>query len=103
MKNKTKSIKAELWELNICDSVLDLIHGHTRKIKELYIPSISTAINYADNTLHCFKTQNVRYGVNGGKIKNVKLPDYIENLIQEYFNTKNNITDIVLEILLNEK
>lgn len=38
-------MKIELWELKVCDSVLDYVHGCSYKIFEIFVPQLSLGVN----------------------------------------------------------
>jgi hypothetical protein len=78
-----KEIKAEIWEIQICGSAVEMVHGNYQTITELYIPSEKIGCNLANKHLHCFAVDHDRYSKIGkGKlIKLVTIPlEFVERL-----------------------
>jgi len=102
---KEKTVKAELWEINICGSAIDMVHGAYQTIQELYIPSKKISCNIANNYAHCFKTDKGRYfskETSSKKIAMLDLPekfvDFLEIQIKSQGAIKKSIESI-LEII----
>ena len=72
---KEKEVKAEIWEIKICGSALEMVHNAYQTIKEIYIPSEGISCNLADRYLHCF-IDNGRYSRSKEDklIKSITLP-----------------------------
>ena len=42
-------MRAYIYDITITDSVMDMIHGHSYDIKELYIPTLHIVANMGGN------------------------------------------------------
>ena len=78
-----KEIKAEIWEVKICGSALDMVHNNYQTIIELYITSEKISCNLANECLHCFETYDGRY--KGNKlVKETTVPLIFVRKAKEY-------------------
>jgi hypothetical protein len=93
-----KKIKAEIWQVKICDSGVDIVHNNYRIIKELYIPSEGISCNLADENLHCFIDETDRYGRSKENtlIKKIDISPIFVKKAKEYIKTQQ-------ELLVNLK
>lgn len=98
---KEKKIKAEIWQLDVCNSVMDVIHRNTQRIIELYIPSQNISCNIANDTLHCFIPSPTRYGLKPvtKKLKSITVSESLVSNLLEYINSQLDITNILKEVL----
>jgi len=83
---KEKEIKAEIWEIQICGSAVEMVHNAYQTITEIFIPSEEISCNLADGCLHCFKTYDGRYKNNGENIlvKETTVPLIFVRKAKEY-------------------
>ena len=110
MKKKSKEdlwIKAEVWEIYISDGVMDLVHGFSRPITEVYIPRYHISFNLVDDIVHVFRTYDGRYANKEASAKNPKktlntrvLKEMAETL-NKYLKLKDQI-DIGIKDFYNE-
>ena len=49
-------MNADIYVLEVCDNALDLVHGFSREITEIYIPNKKIAFNEDGGSYHCFTT-----------------------------------------------
>ena len=45
-------MKAEIWKLKCVESAMDMIHGHTIDVVELYIPELNISFNSKENLVY---------------------------------------------------
>ena len=78
-------MKAQIWEIYVCESALDAVHGFSHPILELYIPELKFTIN----DISCFVTTDNRYAPsksnenrpNPKLIKEIELSDcYVDEI-----------------------
>jgi len=100
---KEETINAEIWELKICGSAIDMVHGAYQTITELYIPSEKIGCNLADEYLHCFVVNPERYGKIGkGKIiKSLTIPSEFVERLKKSIKLQGKITRTLDDILAN--
>lgn len=55
------TVSAELWDVNMCEGVMDMIHGGGFVLREIYIPSAKIALNVWNNEVNCFSENGDRY------------------------------------------
>ncbi len=91
-----KEIKAEIWVLQVYNSVLDKVHNNYTIIKELYIPSEKISCNLANDSLHCFPIESGlhRYTYKTCKAKKISTiiisKEFIEN-VKNFIDSKKKI------------
>lgn len=88
-------MKAKLYRLGICDSVLDLSHGFTREIREIYIPELNICFNSENNSTHCFESGCNRYKENSKLIKNIEIPEDIAKILKNYIKSQKKLNKVV--------
>lgn len=57
-------MKAEIWELHLSYSPIDLLFGKYEIIKELYIPLLNYSFNFTYDTVNLIKYDENRYKYN---------------------------------------
>jgi hypothetical protein len=83
-------MKAELWQFDVTDNVLSMIHGQFTTIKELYFPKTKICLNFAGGLMHCFYGEKTRHE-KGKKIKSVNISDDLYESILGYLTCRNNL------------
>jgi hypothetical protein len=89
-----KDIKAEIWEIRICNSVLDMTHGWYQKIREIHIPSEEISLNIANDALNCFKTTvSLRYSheTQAILIGNIDIPSELVKEVKKYIELRDKL------------
>ena len=88
-----KKIKAEMWELNVSDSVLDSVHGFGRSIKEFYIPENDIAFNIdgINKKVNVFKLERAGRYDKATKIEDIELSKPFVDMMEKYLEMKSNI------------
>lgn len=82
-------MKAEIWEIKICEGVLGASHGMYKTIKELYIPEINVSLNIVNETINCFLSYSDRYkGKDVKKVEDVEIEENDVNIIAKYVTAK---------------
>jgi hypothetical protein len=94
---KEETIKAEIWELKIYGSAIDMIHGAYQTITELFVPSEKIGCNLADEYLHCFLVNPERYGKIGmvKLIKSIMIPSEFVERLKKYIKLQGKIIRIL--------
>jgi hypothetical protein len=79
-------MKAKVYRLDICDGVMDQIHGNGRKICEIFIPELNIAFNIEA----CFEiAYEDRYkGAHARCVEEIDVPDEIVRNLKSYINAK---------------
>jgi hypothetical protein len=54
-------MKAEIWELRLSYSPIELLLGTYESIKEVYIPVLNYSFNYSYDTINVIKSNEDRY------------------------------------------
>lgn len=71
-------MKAQLWKINVCEGVMEMVHGMGRSILEIYIPKANISLNAEGSSINYFKTYKDRYKQKGSfMVKKIDLPDKI--------------------------
>jgi len=89
--------KAQIYEIMITDSVMDMVHGNTRSIKELYIPKHNITFNCEKSgNWHCFKTPDTRYAYNDEArlIEEIDIDEKIVKNILSYIKQRKNMEKV---------
>ena len=76
---------AEIYELIVSDSVIDMVHNVGYSIVELYIPNKKIAFNEANDSFHCFITKKDRYK-DAVKVGIIEVPKAISLAMTDYIN-----------------
>lgn len=91
-------VKAEAWELYVSGGVMDLVHGFSRPITEVYIPHYRISFNLVDDVVHVFRTYDGRYAKPKGdgakspkKILNTKVLREMAETLDKYLKLKDQI------------
>jgi len=96
-------MKAEMYKIKICDSILDRAHGFTRQIEEYYIPKLKVAINLDGNLIHCFETDKDRYKrTKAVKIWETAVPTEVIEAIKKYIGAKKELEIIEKWVIVNK-
>ena len=98
---KEEKIKAEIWEIKICGSALDMVHNNYITIAELYIPSEKISVNLAEECLHCFASDPERYGklCKGKLMKSTVVSSEFVERLKKYIKLQGKILTAADEIL----
>ena len=101
-------VKAEVWEICICDGVMSLVHGFFRTITEVYIPRYRISFNFVDDMVHVFRTPDRRYAKNKEdgtkspkKILNTRVLKEMAETLNKYLKLKDQI-DIGIKAFYKE-
>ena len=106
---KKKGVLGVLWEVDVCGSAIDLVHGSFETIKELNIPSLSISINMAHDDIHCFKcpSQHDRYhkvmeiGKEARNLKSFTVPDDVVKAAKSFLKAQDTLEKETSKYLLN--
>ena len=83
-----KTIAAELWSIEVTQSVMDMVHGVHTKIIEAYIPEYNIAFNLCQGNMSAFIVERSgRYSPDNKtakKIKDITLPEKLVNDLKTY-------------------
>ena len=96
-------MKAQLWKIKVCNSVLDYSHNFSQSILELFLSKYSITVNYSNGVLHYFKSDSNRYkqaelittaidfpkDVAESMNDNLKKEEEIENQVKNLFDSLN--------------
>lgn len=98
-------MKAQLWKIKICNSILDYTHGFGYEIYEIYIPKMDVCINNAEDKLHCFKRHEERYNdfSNAELIKELDFSNDIAEYIESYLKNEEKISVYVKKLFKSIK
>lgn len=55
-----QSIQAVQYELVVCESMMDLVHGHSETIQEIFVPSSKVIFNSKGFIFHAEKPRNIQ-------------------------------------------
>ena len=82
-------MKAQLWEIKICSGPLEMAHGFSQKILEVYIPFFKISLNIEKDKINCFSTYEGRYSDKKGAtlVKIFDFPDYIVDALLIYISS----------------
>jgi len=98
-----KTVKAEFWELPICRSSLDMVHGCYETIREIYIPKHKLSVNVVDKTLHVFESDRGRYKKdekrNPIKLDETELTEEFVNNLLSFINTEKELYDQASKVI----
>ena len=104
-----KTIKAEQWQLYICNGVIDMVHGNYYPINEFYIPKYKIAFNMVNDNLNAFETGEDRYNQDPKesvpaptKISDVNIPESLAESIKMYIDLKKRITEHAIKFFMEE-
>jgi len=88
-------MKAQLWKIKICSGPLEMVHGFSQKILEVYIPSFNISLNIAEDKINCFSTYEGRYSGNKGStlVKTFDFPDYIVDALLLHISSTEKFTE----------
>jgi hypothetical protein len=104
-----KMIKAELWEVYVCEGTM--VHGHFYPIKEYYIPDYKIAFNIHNDGVNIFSTSENRYSTeiytaadlnnrpNSHKMKNVMIPEKFAKSLKQYLDLKEQIKQEAIKVV----
>ena len=99
-----KFVEAEIWKLQVCSSVIDMVHGGGQTIVELYVPSIDVACNLIEG-FHCFKVEDKnRYSesTNAKLIKKVNISLELSKAMIDYIENQNMFKKYIYSLLLQD-
>ena len=100
---KMQTVKAELWNVSVCNGVLDYVHNAFSEIKEFYIPSHKISFNVIDDKLSAFRTYENRYKGNEKqhpeKIENVTLPKSFVDKLEKYISLKEDLGKEAIKVI----
>ena len=108
---KSDEVKVELWSIEICDSVMDMVHGNTYSIQEFYIPKYNITFNcITGKGTHIFDTPKSRYAprseerAGGGgrdpeKLKELTMPDSFARELRNYVDNTQDIEEKVKDFV----
>ena len=88
-------MKAQLWKIKICSGPLEMVHGFSQKILDVYIPSFNISLNIAEDKINCFSTYEGRYSGNKGStlVKTFDFPDYIVDALLLHISSTEKFTE----------
>lgn len=102
---KDKTIKAEIWKLRVCGSVIEMVHNNYRTITEIYIPSEKIALNIIDEGVNCFKFDGAnRYTKENHATlsKSIVIPSSLVKIFKQYVELREEILRESKNILFQE-
>lgn len=90
---KKHKANAEIREIKIVMSQMDLIHNNYRTITEFYIPKDKISFNLVDGDLHVFHTEDYRYADCKTVVleRDVYLSPSFVKMLKEYLDKKDQI------------
>ena len=92
-------MKAEVWNVKTCDSILDHVHNFYRMIIEFYIPKEKISFNYTDNNLVVFISDGKRYNRGGCiKVKDIEIDTDVISMLIQYIELKSKLIEEVKKI-----
>lgn len=84
-----KKIKAELWKVEVCESVLDMVHGNKFHIFEIFIPSKKISFNVEHEGLNVFTGAKSRYvKAKENFVSNILLDNSFVECLQKHLDIK---------------
>lgn len=110
-----KMIKAELWEVYVCEGTMAMVHGHLYPIREYYIPYYEIAFNIHNDEVNIFSTSKNRYSTgkifdadlnnrpNSYKIKNVMIPEKFAKSLKQYMDLKEQIKQEAIKVVMEDE
>ena len=90
-------MKAQLWSINVCGSVMEMSHGFSRNILEVYIPSVNISVNVSNvnvsnKEVNFFRTYEGRYHrgdiMQATLIREIDFPDNLVETIEAQLKSK---------------
>ena len=107
-----KNVKAELWELYVCEGVIGMVHNNYFAIKEYYIPKYKISFNVVNDDVNVFYSKD-RYEIREDnnlldipkspsptKIKDVKIPESFAKDLKKYLDLKEKIKKDAVKIIM---
>ncbi len=80
-------MKAEIYEVKVCNSALEKVHGYFQTIREIYIPSKKITFNEDRISFHCFSSNRSRYNTDDStKIGEIEVPKAMVLAMINYTN-----------------
>lgn len=108
-----KLIKAIRYNISICNGALDYVHGFSRPISEVYIPSKKICFNLNVDFLNSSKTSKKDFSLNVFKVDgprfsekhnpNIDLDEDFVETLEKFLEDKEVIKGKVKKILEKEK
>lgn len=76
-------MKAEIYSIKICNSMMEKVHGYYREIIEVYLPSKKITFNEGDDMFNCFTSDRSRYK-DAVKVGEIEIPKAMVQAMVNY-------------------
>jgi len=99
-----KYVKAELWNVKVCDSVLHMVHEAYYNINEYFIPSYNISFNIVQDNVNVLVPDEGRYSKeNAEKKQEVQVPEPFAKSLKQYLNLRKRIQKDAIEIVVHKE
>ena len=88
-------MKAELYEVKICDGIIGYIHGMNFGITELHIPSIKASVNIVHGCVNCFRANFKERYTEAKHLGDIDVSDKFADAVNQYLDSQRNVSELV--------